>query len=109
SERSLVNDMIVFSTRPDTIFGVDFMVVAPEHEMVKDITSAAQREEAEQYLRYVESRSEIDRMPEVKKVTGAFTGAYAVNPLNGREIPIWISEYVLAGYGTGAIMAVPCG
>ena len=109
SEKRLVRDMIVFTTRPDTIFGVDFMVVAPEHEMVKDITSDAQREEVEKYLKYVESRSEIDRMAEVKKVTGAFTGAYAINPFNGREIPIWISEYVLAGYGTGAIMAVPCG
>lgn len=109
SEQSKVKDMVVFTTRPDTIFGVDFMVVAPEHEMVKEITSAAQREEIEKYLRYVESRSEIDRMAEVKKITGAFTGAFAINPLNGREIPIWISEYVLAGYGTGAIMGVPCG
>lgn len=109
SETSAVKDLVVFTTRPDTIFGVDFMVVAPEHEMVKDITSEAQRDEIEKYLRYVESRSEIDRMAEVKKITGAFTGAYAVNPFNGREIPIWISEYVLAGYGTGAIMAVPCG
>lgn len=109
SERGTVKDMVVFTTRPDTIFGVDFMVVAPEHEMVKEVTSAAQQNEVEQYLKYVESRSEIDRMAEVKKITGAFTGAYAVNPLNGREIPIWISEYVLAGYGTGAIMGVPCG
>lgn len=109
SEQSTVKDMVVFTTRPDTIFGVDFMVVAPEHEMVKEITSEGQKEEVEQYLKYVESRSEIDRMAEVKKITGAFTGAYAVNPFNGREIPIWISEYVLAGYGTGAIMAVPCG
>lgn len=109
SERALVPDMVVFTTRPDTIFGVDFMVVAPEHEMVKDVTSEAQREEVEQYLKYVESRSEIDRMAEVKKITGAFTGAYAVNPLSGREVPVWISEYVLAGYGTGAIMGVPCG
>jgi leucyl-tRNA synthetase len=77
--------------------------------MVKEITSESQKEEIEKYLKYVESRSEIDRMAEVKKITGAFTGAYAVNPFNGREIPIWISEYVLAGYGTGAIMAVPCG
>ncbi|HET9487303.1 MAG TPA: leucine--tRNA ligase [Chryseosolibacter sp.] len=109
SERSVVSDMVVFTTRPDTIFGVDFMVVAPEHEMVKDITSRAQEEEVEKYLKYVESRSEVDRMAEVKKITGAFTGAYAVNPFNGREIPVWISEYVLAGYGTGAIMGVPCG
>ena len=109
SEQSVVKDMVVFTTRPETIFGVDFMVVAPEHDMVKDITSKAQKEDVDKYLKYVESRSEIDRMAEVKKITGAFTGAFAVNPLNGREIPIWISEYVLAGYGTGAIMAVPCG
>lgn len=99
----------VFTTRPDTIFGVDFMVIAPEHELVKQITSDAQREDIEKYLKYVESRSEVDRMAEVKKITGAFTGAYATNPFNGKQIPIWISEYVLAGYGTGAIMAVPCG
>ncbi|MCA6380446.1 MAG: leucine--tRNA ligase [Cytophagales bacterium] len=99
----------VFTTRPDTIFGVDFMVIAPEHELVKQITSDAQREDIEKYLKYVESRSEVDRMAEVKKITGAFTGAYATNPFNGNQIPIWISEYVLAGYGTGAIMAVPCG
>ncbi|MFM9838954.1 MAG: leucine--tRNA ligase [Cyclobacteriaceae bacterium] len=99
----------VFTTRPDTIFGVDFMVIAPEHDLVKQITTEAQREEIEKYLKYVESRSEVDRMAEVKKITGAFTGAYAINPFNGNQIPIWISEYVLAGYGTGAIMAVPCG
>ena len=109
SEKSVVPDMVVFTTRPDTIFGVDFMVVAPEHEMVKEITSKAQQDDVDSYLKYVESRSEIDRMAEVKKITGAFTGAYAINPFNGREIPIWISEYVLAGYGTGAIMGVPCG
>ena len=101
--------LTVFTTRPDTIFGVDFMVIAPEHELVKKITSPEQKEEIEKYLKYVESRSEVDRMAEVKKITGCFTGAYAINPFNGREIPIWISEYVLAGYGTGAIMAVPCG
>ncbi len=99
----------VFTTRPDTIFGVDFMVIAPEHELVKEITTDAQREDIDKYLKYVESRSEVDRMAEVKKITGAFTGAYANNPFNGKQIPIWISEYVLAGYGTGAIMAVPCG
>jgi leucyl-tRNA synthetase len=109
SEKSTVKSMTVFTTRPDTIFGVDFMVVAPEHEMVKEITTTAQHAEVEKYLRYVESRSEVERMAEVKKITGAFTGAYAINPLNGREIPVWISEYVLAGYGTGAIMGVPCG
>jgi len=103
------SEITVFTTRPDTIFGVDFMVLAPEHELVKQITTPAQKEEVEKYLKYVESRSEIDRMAEVKKITGAFIGAYAINPFNGREIPIWISEYVLAGYGTGAIMGVPCG
>jgi leucyl-tRNA synthetase len=109
SEKSSVGSMTVFTTRPDTIFGVDFMVVAPEHDMVREITSENQKAEVEKYLKYVESRSEIDRMAEVKKITGAFTGAYAINPFNQREIPIWISEYVLAGYGTGAIMGVPCG
>lgn len=101
--------LTIFTTRPDTIFGVDFMVLAPEHELVKKITTDAQKAEVEKYLKYVESRSEVDRMAEAKKVTGAFTGAYAINPLSGREIPIWISEYVLIGYGTGAIMGVPCG
>ena len=98
----------VYTTRPDTIFGVDFMVVSPEHELVAGITSAAQQKEVEEYITYVKSRSERERQAE-KKITGAFTGAYAINPFDGREIPIWISEYVLAGYGTGAIMAVPCG
>ncbi len=109
SEKSIVHSMTVFTTRPDTIFGVDFMVVAPEHEMVKEITSVKQQSEVDQYLKYVESRSEIERMAEVKKITGCFTGAFAINPFNKKEIPIWISEYVLAGYGTGAIMGVPCG
>jgi len=101
--------LTVFTTRPDTIFGVDFMVLAPEHDLVKKITSTSQKAEIEKYLKYVESRSEVDRMAEVKKITGAFTGAYAINPFNKREVPVWISEYVLLGYGTGAIMGVPCG
>jgi leucyl-tRNA synthetase len=109
NEKNTAKELVVFTTRPDTIFGVDFMVVAPELDLVKEITSTAQKEEVEKYLKYVESRSEIDRMAEVKKITGAFTGAYAINPFNKREVPIWISEYVLAGYGTGAIMGVPCG
>ncbi|OIR12774.1 leucine--tRNA ligase [mine drainage metagenome] len=100
--------LTVYTTRPDTIFGVDFMVIAPEHELVKFITSAEQKEEVEKYLDYVNSRSERERMAE-KKITGCFTGAYAINPFNAKPIPVWISEYVLAGYGTGAIMAVPCG
>ena len=99
----------VYTTRPDTIFGVDFMVVAPEHELVNKITSAGQREEIEKYLTYVKSRSERERLAEVKQITGCFTGAYAINPFDGKQIPVWIAEYVLAGYGTGAIMAVPCG
>src|SRR5258708_6799305 len=98
-----------FTTRPDTIFGVDFMVVAPEHELVKEITGKSQKYEVEKYQTYAERRSEIDRMADVKTITGCFTGAYAINPFNQREVPIWISDYVLAGYGTGAIMAVPCG
>ncbi len=98
----------VYTTRPDTIFGVDFMVIAPELEIVNEIKSANQSAAVDEYLAYVKSRSERERMAE-KKISGVFTGAYALNPFNGREIPIWISEYVLAGYGTGAIMAVPCG
>lgn len=100
--------LTVFTTRPDTIFGVDFMVLAPEHEMTELICSKEQKAEVEAYLSYVQSRNERERMAE-KKVTGVFTGAYAINPFNQREIPIYISEYVLAGYGTGAIMGVPCG
>jgi len=99
----------VYTTRPDTIFGVDFMVLAPEHELVEKITTDEQRSSIDEYLTYVKSRSDRERMAEVKQVTGAFTGAYAINPFDGRKIPIWIAEYVLAGYGTGAIMAVPCG
>ncbi len=99
----------VYTTRPDTIFGVDFMVVAPEHELVSSITTAEQQVDIDEYLHYVKSRSERERLAEAKTITGCFTGAYAINPFGGREIPIWIAEYVLAGYGTGAIMAVPCG
>lgn len=98
----------VYTTRPDTIFGVDFMVVAPELPLVHEIKSAEQSAAVDEYLAYVKSRSERERMAE-KKITGVFTGAYAIHPFDGREIPIWTSEYVLAGYGTGAIMAVPCG
>lgn len=98
----------VYTTRPDTIFGVTFMVLAPEHEFVEQITSAEQKAAVEEYVAYVKSRSERERMAE-KKISGCFTGAYAVHPFTGNNIPIWISEYVLAGYGTGAIMAVPAG
>ena len=99
----------VFTTRPDTIFGATFMVLAPEHDLVKEITTEAQRQEIEDYQAYANSRSERDRMADVKSITGAFTGAYAVNPFTGNRIPIWIADYVLIGYGTGAIMAVPSG
>ncbi|MBW0178776.1 class I tRNA ligase family protein [Sediminibacterium sp.] len=102
------SQLLVYTTRPDTIFGVDFMVVAPEHELIEKITTAEQKEAVETYITYVKSRSDRERQAE-KKITGCFTGAYAINPFDGREIPVWISEYVLAGYGTGAIMAVPCG
>ncbi|MEI6086241.1 MAG: leucine--tRNA ligase [Bacteroidota bacterium] len=98
----------VYTTRPDTIFGVDFMVIAPEHELIDQITTVEQKSEVNEYCAYVKSRSERERQAE-KKISGCFTGAYAMNPFNGKQIPIWISEYVLAGYGTGAIMAVPCG
>ncbi|MBW7951323.1 MAG: leucine--tRNA ligase [Chitinophagaceae bacterium] len=98
----------VYTTRPDTIFGVDFMVIAPEHEIIESITTTEQKQKVEKYITYVKSRSDRERQAE-KNITGVFTGAYAVNPFNGKQIPIWISEYVLAGYGTGAIMAVPCG
>ncbi|WP_317235775.1 class I tRNA ligase family protein [Niabella hibiscisoli] len=102
-------NVVVYTTRPDTIMGVDFMVIAPEHELVRQITTEAQQKEVDDYIDYVNSRSERERMAE-KRITGAFTGAYAVNPFDEtKHIPIWISEYVLAGYGTGAIMAVPCG
>ena len=99
----------VFTTRPDTIFGVSFMVMAPEHELVKQLTTAEQQEEIEAYINYAASRSERERMTEVKKVSGAFTGAFAVHPFTGKQVPIWIGDYVLAGYGTGAVMAVPSG
>ncbi len=98
----------VYTTRPDTLFGVDFMVIAPEHELVDLITTTQQKDAVTQYIAYVNSRSERERMAE-KKISGVFTGAYAIHPFNHQKIPVWISEYVLAGYGTGAIMAVPCG
>lgn len=99
----------VFTTRPDTIFGATYMVIAPEHELTKNITNQEQTQAVESYLNYVKSRSERERMSETKTVTGAFTGAYAINPITGAELQIWIGDYVLAGYGTGAIMAVPAG
>lgn len=97
----------IFTTRADTVFGVTFMVLAPEHAFIREITTPEQREAVEAYIAETKKRSERERMADTKRVSGVFTGAYAVNPFNGVEIPIWISDYVLAGYGTGAIMAVP--
>jgi leucyl-tRNA synthetase len=97
----------IFTTRPDTIFGSTFMVLAPEHDLVQKITTEEQRAEIDAYIDYVNSRSERERMSEVKEVTGAFTGAYAIHPITKDKIPVWIGEYVLKDYGTGAIMAVP--
>ena len=97
----------IFTTRADTMFGVTFMVLAPEHPYVVEITTPECREKVEDYLHWAKNRSERERMTEVKKISGEFTGAYAINPLNGEEIPIWVADYVLMGYGTGAIMAVP--
>jgi leucyl-tRNA synthetase len=97
----------IYTTRPDTIFGATFMVLAPEHDLVVTITTHEQRAAIDTYLDYVQARSERDRISDVKSTTGAWTGAYAVHPFTGKDVPIWISEYVLKGYGTGAIMAVP--
>ncbi|WP_417370225.1 leucine--tRNA ligase [Gelidibacter japonicus] len=99
----------VFTTRPDTIFGVSFMTLAPEHDLVENIVTDAQKLEVEAYIKTTAKRSERDRMSDVKTITGVFTGAYAEHPFSKEPIPIWIGDYVLAGYGTGAVMSVPCG
>ena len=99
----------VFTTRPDTIFGVSFMTLAPEHELVSKITTPEQKAEVEAYVKATSKRSELERMADVKSVSGVFTGAYVAHPFTGKKIPIWVGDYVLAGYGTGAVMAVPCG
>ncbi|WP_314201612.1 leucine--tRNA ligase [Capnocytophaga sputigena] len=105
-ERGLIT---VFTTRPDTLFGVTYLTLAPEHPLVPLITTEEQRAEVEAYIAATAKRSERDRMADTKTVSGAFTGAYAVHPLTGKQIPIWIGDYVLASYGTGAVMAVPAG
>ncbi|MFN8277716.1 MAG: leucine--tRNA ligase [Chitinophagales bacterium] len=105
-EHAALPKIEVFTTRPDTIFGATFLVLAPEHELVSQLTTESQRGAVEEYVAYVKSRSDIERQAE-KKVTGVFTGAYAWNPFTQTAVPIWLAEYVLAGYGTGAIMAVP--
>lgn len=99
----------VFSTRPDTIFGASFMVLAPEHDLVSRLTTSSQKSEIEDYQEKAAAKSERDRMSNVKEVSGAFTGAYALHPFSGEKMQIWIADYVLAGYGTGAVMAVPAG
>ena len=99
----------VFTTRPDTIFGVTFMTLAPEHELVAQITTAEQKQAVDDYIEKTAKRSERERMADVKTISGVFTGAYAEHPFTKQPIPVWIGDYVLAGYGTGAVMAVPCG
>ena len=100
-------DMTIFTTRADTVFGVTFMVLAPESEWVEKLTTPEYREAVDAYLNEAKKKTERERMTETRKVTGVFTGSYAINPLTGDKVPVWVSEYVLAGYGTGAIMAVP--
>ena len=100
-------DMTIFTTRADTVFGVTFMVLAPESEWVAKLTTKEQKEAVEAYLLEAKKKTERERIAETRKVTGVFTGSYAVNPFTGEQVPVWVSEYVLAGYGTGAIMAVP--
>ncbi len=99
----------VFTTRIDTIFGVTFLTLAPESELVEQLVSQDQKDKVEAYVEVAKNRSERDRMTDVKKITGVFTGSYAINPFNNERVPIWVADYVLAGYGTGAVMAVPCG
>jgi leucyl-tRNA synthetase len=108
-EGSGVRSIEVFTTRPDTIFGVTFMTLAPEHELVAQITTPKQKAAVEAYIEATAKRSERDRMADVKTISGVFTGAYAEHPFTKEPIPVWIGDYVLAGYGTGAVMAVPCG
>ena len=102
-------DIAVFTTRPDTMFGVSFMTLAPEHDLVAKITTKAQKEAVLNYIKATSKRSERERMADVKTISGVFTGAYAIHPFSGEKVPIWIGDYVLANYGTGAVMAVPCG
>ena len=102
-------DIKVYTTRVDTIYGATFLVLAPEHELVDTLTTPAQRAEVDEYIAATKRRSERDRMSDVKHVSGVFTGAYAQNPVDGTPVPIWLADYVLAGYGTGAVMAVPSG
>ncbi len=99
----------IFTTRPDTIFGATFMVIAPEHDLVADLTSEEQKSAVDEYITQAKAKTERDRMSDVKNITGVFTGSYVEHPFSGEKLPIWIADYVLAGYGTGAVMAVPSG
>ena len=107
--RDLEGAIEVFTTRVDTIFGVTILVIAPEHELVSTLTTPEQKGDIDAYIAQTKKKSELDRMADTKTVSGAFTGSYVLNPLNGEKVPIWIADYVLAGYGTGAVMAVPSG
>lgn len=109
SEKAGDEAIEVFTTRVDTIYGVSFLVIAPEHELVESLTTPEQKEEIENYIAQTKKKSELDRMADTKTVSGAFTGSYAINPVNDEKVPVWIADYVLAGYGTGAVMAVPSG
>ena len=99
----------VFTTRPDTIFGVAFMVLAPEHDLVERITTPEHKQAITEYQKKAAAKTERDRSTDVKNISGCFTGAYALHPFTQKQIPIYIADYVLATYGTGAVMAVPCG
>ena len=107
--KQAAGDIEVFTTRPDTLFGVTFVTLAPEHELVEVITPADRRDEVMAYVTTAKNRSERERMADVKKVSGVFTGAYCIHPFTGQEVPVWVGDYVLGGYGTGAVMAVPGG
>ena len=107
-DQPIEQTLTVYTTRPDTIFGVDFMVVAPEHPAIEKLITSDTRVSVENYISYVKSRSDRERQAE-KKISGCFSGGYAIHPFTGKKIPVWIAEYVLIGYGTGAIMGVPCG
>lgn len=109
SELLTQNSIEVFTTRVDTIFGVSFIVLAPEHELVAQLTNDAQQQEVAAYIAKTKKKSELDRMADTKTISGAFTGSYVINPVKGERVPIWIADYVLAGYGTGAVMGVPSG
>ncbi len=106
-EKGIHHDIEIFTTRPDTIFGATFMVLAPEHSLVGKITPTSARKQVDEYVRWASNRSERERQSEVKNISGVFTGAFAINPLNNQKIPVWVADYVLMGYGTGAIMSVP--